>query len=84
MILKRIFFILALLFSGVSVAQKQKLQNSDYQNTGVDMADSLRAEGKIYVVVIVLSLILAGLFLYLYRLDRKITRFERDYSDKKE
>ena len=38
----------------------------------VAMADGLRSEGKIYVVVIVFLLILSALFLYLYRLEKKI------------
>ena len=38
----------------------------------VAMADGLRSEGKIYVVVIVFILILSALFLYLYRLEKKI------------
>ena len=38
----------------------------------VAMADGLRTEGKIYVVVVVFILILSALFLYLYRLEKKI------------
>lgn len=38
----------------------------------VVMADGLRSEGKIYVVVVVFILILSALFLYLYRLEKKI------------
>jgi len=38
----------------------------------VAMADGLRSEGKIYVVVVVFLLILSALFLYLYRLENKI------------
>jgi hypothetical protein len=44
----------------------------------VEMADRMRAEGKIYVVVAVLGAILLGLILYVVRLDRKITKLERD------
>jgi hypothetical protein len=40
-------------------------------------ARGLRADGKIYVVVAVLVTILCGLFLYLIRLDRKITKLEK-------
>ncbi len=42
----------------------------------VEMADGLRANGKIYVVIIVVVTILLGLFAYVIRLDRKISRFE--------
>lgn len=37
----------------------------------------MRSEGKIYVVVAVLLTILAGLILYVARLDRKITKLEK-------
>jgi hypothetical protein len=43
----------------------------------VEMADTLRSNGKIYVVVIVVVTILAGLILYVIRLDRKISRMEK-------
>lgn len=41
-------------------------------------ASGMRADGKIYVVVAVLVTILAGLFLYVFRLDRKISRMEKN------
>ena len=44
----------------------------------IEMADQLRANGKIYVVVTVVIIILLGLILYVVRLDRKITRLEKD------
>lgn len=40
----------------------------------VAMADGLRSEGKIYVVVVVFLLILSGLFLYLFKIEKKIDR----------
>jgi hypothetical protein len=46
----------------------------------VEMADRLRADGKIYVVVFVLGAILLGLILYVVRLDRKITKLEKDFK----
>jgi CcmD family protein len=42
----------------------------------IEMADQFRADGKIYVVIAVVSIILAGLFVYLFRLDRKLTNLE--------
>ena len=35
------------------------------------------ANGKIFVVVVVLALILVGIFVYLFALDRKVTRLEK-------
>ena len=43
-----------------------------------DMADTLRANGKIYVVVVVLATIFAGIFAYLIMLDRKIGKLEKE------
>jgi len=48
----------------------------------VDMADTMRSNGRIYVVVAVVVLILLGLLLYLIRLDRKISRMEREKQSK--
>jgi hypothetical protein len=46
----------------------------------VDMADTMRNNGRIYVVVAVVVVILLGLILYLVRLDRKISRMEKEKS----
>lgn len=43
-----------------------------------EMADLMRSNGKIYVVVAVLLTILVGLFLFMARLDKKISRLEKD------
>jgi CcmD family protein len=40
--------------------------------------DLLRSNGRIYVVVAVILVILFGLFLYLFRLDRKISKLEKE------
>lgn len=44
----------------------------------VEMADTLRASGKIYVVVAVIAVVFIGLFVYLYTIDRKISKIEKD------
>lgn len=43
----------------------------------VEMADQFRADGKIYVVIAIVAIILTGIFIYLFRLDRKITDLEK-------
>ena len=43
-----------------------------------EMADSLRASGKIYVVVAVVVVIVSGLLAYLVSLDRKVRRLEQE------
>ena len=50
----------------------------------IEMADALRSEGKIYVVVAILLVIFAGLIGYLFLLDRKITRIEKKLPSKKD
>ncbi|WP_439881204.1 CcmD family protein [Pontibacter sp. MBLB2868] len=47
----------------------------------VEMADTLRQDGKIYVVVVVLLTILAGLIVYLVALDRKVGKLEKQMRD---
>jgi len=44
----------------------------------VKMADAMKENGKIYVVIAVILTILAGLVLYLVRLDRKISKLEKN------
>lgn len=43
----------------------------------VEMADALRAEGKIYIVVLVCLLVLFGLISYLVYLDKRISKLEK-------
>ena len=43
-----------------------------------DMADEMRKNGKIYVVVAVLIAIFIGIILYLIRLDRKLSKLEKE------
>ena len=49
----------------------------------VEMADTMRSEGKIYVVVTILLAILGGLTLYLIALDRKLGRLEKKINENK-
>jgi|GEM_PF-894313 len=42
-----------------------------------EMATGMRSNGKIYVVVAVMTMILLGLFIYLFTLDKKITKLEK-------
>lgn len=49
---------------------------------GIDMADEMRASGKIYVVVAVMSLVFLGVVLYLFRLDKKLDKLEKELKEK--
>jgi CcmD family protein len=66
-------FVLPALLLGLT-GRTQGVADSDK----VEMADTLRSNGKIYIVVAVVVTILLGLILYVIRLDRKIGRMERE------
>lgn len=48
------------------------------QGSTVEMADTMRSNGRIYVVVAVILAIFAGIILYLIRLERKISKLEKN------
>jgi CcmD family protein len=48
----------------------------------IPMADQMRAEGKIYVVVAVMLLIMTGIFMYLFYLDKKVQQLEEEIQSK--
>lgn len=41
------------------------------------MADQMRADGKIWVVVAVISVIFAGIIAFLVNIDRKVSKLEK-------
>jgi CcmD family protein len=43
----------------------------------VEMADKMREDGKIWVVVAVIAVVFAGIIGYLVLLDRKISKIEK-------
>lgn len=47
------------------------------QTDSVEMADQLRADGKIWVVVLVIAVVFAGIVAYLIRLDRQLSKVEK-------
>lgn len=72
-ILLRLFFFASLsLLTFISRAQDSLRSEAPH------MAEGMRSNGKIYVVVAVLVIILAGLIIYVIQLDRKMTRLEKN------
>lgn len=47
----------------------------------VEMADNFRGEGKIFVVVGVIVVLLIGLFIQLFRLEKKVKVLEKEFKD---
>ncbi|MFA0962060.1 CcmD family protein [Roseivirga sp. BDSF3-8] len=83
--MKRVLFILLLAFAAFAAspaqarqAEKQEITAGDYTNTGVPMADRMREDGKIYVVVAIIAVIFAGIIAYAVNIDRKVSRLEKE------
>ena len=61
------------------------LAGTAFAQTGAtepEMADAMRSNGKIYVVVAVLVIIVTGLLVYLIRLDGKVGRLEKEVENR--
>lgn len=48
------------------------------QTNEVEMADQMRSSGKIYVVIATIVLIFIGLAIYLFSIDRRLKKIERE------
>jgi CcmD family protein len=68
--LRRILLLLPFLLPLVSFSQSD-----------VEMADTFRSEGKIYVVIAVIAVIFIGLMIYLFMIERKISRIEKEIKN---
>jgi hypothetical protein len=47
-----------------------------------EMADTMRSNGKIYIVVSIVLIVLAGLIVYLFTLDKKVKKLEDLFIEK--
>lgn len=71
--MKKLYSIfLLLIISANSFSQSPEVE--------VEMADAMRANGKIYVVVGIILIVLIGFIAYLISLDRKLTRLEKEHK----
>ena len=83
--MKKYLFII-LLFLSLSVFAQDgaySISEEDYGNTSVEMADTMRSNGKIYVVVAVVMTVFLGLIGYTIAVDRKISKIEREVFKEK-
>lgn len=53
---------------------------ASFAQQDVEMADTMRSNGKIYVVVGIILIVLIGFIIYLVLLDRKISRLEKEHK----
>ena len=58
----------------IKAGEKYEITENDYTNKSVDMADMMRENGKIYVVVGVIVIIFLGITFYAIRIDRKLSK----------
>jgi len=80
------FIVTFLLFLSLSVFAQDgqyTITEDDYNNTSIEMADTLRSNGKIYVVVGVVMIIFAGVITYMVLIDRKISKLEKEVFSEK-
>lgn len=76
--MKKWVVILFLVFSLQAVAQEKiEITEADYQNSRVEMADVMRSEGKIYVLVGIIAIVFAGILVYVINTDRKVAKLEK-------
>lgn len=68
--MKKLLTLIPLLFVFGMLSAQDTIQDAP-------AATGLRADGKIYVVIAIVVTILLGLFIYVARLDRKISRLEK-------
>lgn len=70
---RNLFFTVVVLLLTLTVEAQQGGGQSAFGET-------MRSNGRIWVVIAVMVTILLGLILYLVRLDRKISRIEKDHA----
>ena len=68
---KNVFFLSVWMLFSLLLQAQEGSGKSSFGNT-------MRSNGRIYVVVAVMLTILAGLILYMVRLDKKITKLEKE------
>ena len=65
---------LSLLLTGVFISANAQAQ----------MADDFRGEGKIYVVLTIILILLTGFFFLLFKLDNRTKRLEKKLKNKEQ
>ncbi|WP_214071054.1 CcmD family protein [Mucilaginibacter sp. dw_454] len=68
--MKRSLIVILFLLSFVSAFAQQPNQ--------IEMADTFRSSGKIYVVIATIVIIFIGLAIYLFSIDRRLKKIEKD------
>ncbi|WP_211324203.1 CcmD family protein [Echinicola strongylocentroti] len=77
------WLVVFLLFISLQVMgqEKKEINTEDYENYSVDMADEMRSNGKIYVLVGVIGIVMGGILVYLIGTDKKLSRLEKEFRN---
>ncbi len=67
-----------LLSLSLAPSNARQTQENNTSASSVEMADTFRQEGKIYVVVAVILLIFGGFIIYVISIDKKVSRLEKE------
>ena len=68
--MKKILFLILLTLSNIAAFAQAASEP--------EMADVFRSSGKIYVVVAIVAIIFAGLAIYLFSIDRRLKKIEKE------
>ena len=68
--MKKLSALLLLLLSSLGVFAQEA--------GGVEMADALRGSGKIYVVIVTIVIVFIGLAVYLFAIDKRLQKIEKE------
>jgi len=71
-------FLLVIISFAAQAQEKIAVTAADYSNNEVEMADVMRSEGKIYVLVGIIVLIFIGLLAYVIQTDRRVSKLEKN------
>jgi len=83
--MKKLITLVLLIFCLQAYGQEKiKINEEDYRNYEVEMADKLREDGKIYVLVAIITIIMSGILFYTVTIDRKVSKLEKEITDDKD
>ena len=74
---------LCLCLSGIAQEGSYEITDDSYTDQTIEMADTMRSNGKIYVVVAVIMVLFVGLSGYAISIDRKLGKLEKEVFKEK-
>ncbi|MFQ3212862.1 MAG: ABC-type amino acid transport system permease subunit [Marivirga sp.] len=77
---KIISLLVTILAGFCAVGQKMTIENQDYSNNSIEMADVMRSEGKIYVLVAIIVVIFIGFIFFLLKTEQKLKKIEKEIN----